>query len=235
MTEPRAVVGPGQQERRDAGPLTGKGRARKAVLLNAAERVFERMGFADARVSDIVAEAKVAQGTFYTYFDSKEAIFRAVATQVVGEMLVALHCPPGGPMQSPYRRAYAAVEAFVDAYRPRATMIGLIEQVGNWSPEVAALRTQVREAFVNRLARDIADQQVRGPADRSVDAVMMAEVLGAMVDHTSHIWLTRGRDFDRNSLIHTLATVCVRAIAAESNSAESGGHEPPVGQGVPAP
>jgi AcrR family transcriptional regulator len=71
----------GQQERRETGPLTGKGQARKAALLDAAARVFERRGFLDTRVADIVAEAKVAQGTFYTYFDSKDAVFQAVATR----------------------------------------------------------------------------------------------------------------------------------------------------------
>jgi AcrR family transcriptional regulator len=211
----RTVPSPGQQERRDAGPLTGKGRARKAVLLDAAERVFERMGFTDARVSDIVAEARVAQGTFYTYFDSKDAIFRAVATRVVGEMLVGLHRPLGGSSLRPHQRARLGVERFVDAYRPRATIIALIEQAGISNSEMRALRMQVREAFVDRLARDITEQQAYGVADPSVDPVLIAEALGAMVDHISYVWFTLGRDFERESLLDTLAMVWVRAIAAD--------------------
>ena len=211
-----AIASAGQQERREAGPLTGKGQARKAALLDAARRVFEKRGFLDTRVADIVAEARVAQGTFYTYFDSKDAVFQAVATGVVGEMLVALRTDTHSG--TPYDRAYAAMERFVDAYRPRARIIALVEQVGTFTPELKHLRLQVREAFVERAARGIAHQQESGIADKSLDPVLTAEVLGAMVDHTCYVWLNLGRDFDRDALLRTLTTVWVRAIGAESVS-----------------
>jgi AcrR family transcriptional regulator len=208
-----AIASAGQQERREAGPLTGKGQARKAALLDAARRVFEKRGFLDTRVADIVAEARVAQGTFYTYFDSKDAVFQAVATGVVGEMLVALRADTH--TGTPYERAYAAMERFVDSYRPRARIIALVEQVGTFTPELKHLRLQVREAFVERAARGIAHQQEAGIADKSLDPVLTAEVLGAMVDHTCYVWLNLGRDFDRDALLRTLTTVWVRAIGAE--------------------
>ena len=107
------------------------------------------------------------------------------------------------------------MERFVDAYRPRARIIALIEQVGTFTPELRHLRLQVREAFVERAARGIAHQQEAGIADRSLDPVLAAEVLGAMVDHTCYVWLTLGRDFDRDALLQTLTTVWVRAIGAQ--------------------
>ena len=88
---PIAVATASQRRRRDTGPLTDKGQARQAQLLAAARLVFERQGFLDTRVADIVAEANVAQGSFYTYFDSKDTIFRAVAQGVIDTMLTALH------------------------------------------------------------------------------------------------------------------------------------------------
>jgi AcrR family transcriptional regulator len=80
---PEASTGSAQQQRRYAGPATGKGHTRRVELLLAARRVFERKGFVDARVADIVEEARVAQGTFYTYFDDKDAIFQEVARAVI--------------------------------------------------------------------------------------------------------------------------------------------------------
>ncbi|MCU1483167.1 MAG: Transcriptional regulator, TetR family [Subtercola sp.] len=216
-----AAPSAGQQERRETGPLTGKGQARKAALLDAATRVFERIGFLDSRVADIVAEAKVAQGTFYTYFDSKDAIFQEVATRVVGEMLVALHADHPSPTATPHERAFAAMERFVDSYRPRARIIALIEQVGTFTPELKHLRLQVREAFVDRAARGIAHQQELGIADKSLDPVLTAEVLGAMVDHVCYVWMNLGKDFDRDKLLEMLTLVWIRAIGAEEP------HEPP--------
>ncbi|MGY1619945.1 TetR/AcrR family transcriptional regulator [Geodermatophilus sp. SYSU D00691] len=208
------VPSPVQQVRRDTGPLTGKGRARKAALLDAAEKVFARNGYLDSRVADIVAEAEVAQGTFYTYYDSKDAIFQEVARRVVGELLDALHVD-GPTGATPYERAHHAMERFVDAYEPRARIIALIEQVGTFTPELKALRLQVREAFVDRAARGIAHQQEAGIADRSLDPLLTAEVLGAMVDHVCYVWLTLGKEFDRDALLHTLTLVWTRAIGVE--------------------
>src|SRR4051794_2983245 len=59
-------------------PLTPRGRRTRSALVSAARAVFERDGFVGARVTDIAAHAGVAHGTFYTYFDSKEAVFRDV-------------------------------------------------------------------------------------------------------------------------------------------------------------
>ncbi len=44
-------------------------------LLTAATEVFAAKGYSATRVSDIVGQAGVAQGTFYLYFKSKQALF----------------------------------------------------------------------------------------------------------------------------------------------------------------
>lgn len=51
---------------------------RKAQILQAASRVFSRMGFHAANVSDVADEAHVSQGTIYHYFRSKEDLFMTV-------------------------------------------------------------------------------------------------------------------------------------------------------------
>jgi AcrR family transcriptional regulator len=49
------------------------------ALLNAAAEEFGEKGFHDAAISQITARAGVATGSFYVYFDSKEAIFRRLS------------------------------------------------------------------------------------------------------------------------------------------------------------
>lgn len=53
----------------------------RQLLMASAVRVFHENGIHDTRVSDIVSRAGVAQGTFYNYFPSKEALFRAMAEE----------------------------------------------------------------------------------------------------------------------------------------------------------
>ena len=56
-------------------------------LLRAAVDVFGERGYHAARVSDIVGRAGVAQGTFYLYFENKEAIFLRLVDDFFGRLL----------------------------------------------------------------------------------------------------------------------------------------------------
>src|SRR5688500_9035886 len=51
---------------------------RRQQLLQAATWVFARKGYRHAGVSDIVARAGVARGTFYLYFGSKQQVFLSI-------------------------------------------------------------------------------------------------------------------------------------------------------------
>jgi len=213
-SSPIAVATASQRQRRVNGPLTGKGQARKAHLLAAARAVFERRGFLDTRVADIVAEANVAQGTFYTYFDSKEAVFQAVAHGVIDRMLASLHTYTHA--ENPYDRVRGGMERFVDAYIPNARIIALTEQVGTFTPEMRDLRVALRAVFVDRSVRGIRRLQEEGIADPGLDVLVTAEVLGAMVDHTCYVWLTLGRELDKEALLATLTTVWARTIGVDA-------------------
>jgi AcrR family transcriptional regulator len=203
------AISPDQQERRETGPLTGRGHARRAAILDAARRVFEAKGFLETRVTDIATEAKVAQGTFYTYFDSKDAIFQAVAARVAGDMIIELGANRPHA-DATYERTYAAMQRFVDSYRRNAKIVGLIEQVGTFTPEMQRIRLQVREAHVDRMARAIEHQQEVGLADDSLDPQITAELVGSMVDQICHVWLNLGKEFDEHELLDALTVVWLR-------------------------
>lgn len=52
--------------------------AYRVAILEAAARVFGRLGFHAAKMADIAAEAGVAAGTVYNYFKNKEEVFRSI-------------------------------------------------------------------------------------------------------------------------------------------------------------
>lgn len=63
-------------------PRTERGRRTLRKLLDAAAIEFGERGFHEASVSGITRRAGVALGSFYTYFDSKDAIFRALVSDM---------------------------------------------------------------------------------------------------------------------------------------------------------
>jgi AcrR family transcriptional regulator len=66
------AAGPGKR------PRTERGRKTLRKLLDAAAIEFGERGYHEASVSSITRRAGVALGSFYTYFDSKDALFRAL-------------------------------------------------------------------------------------------------------------------------------------------------------------
>ena len=59
----------------DGRPLSRRGLDTRRRLLDAAEACFTELGYHDASIVKITEAAGVAQGTFYLYFASKQAIF----------------------------------------------------------------------------------------------------------------------------------------------------------------
>ena len=63
-------------------PRTARGEKTLRKILDAALGEFGEKGFSDSSIVGITGRAKVALGTFYTYFDSKEAVFAALVSDM---------------------------------------------------------------------------------------------------------------------------------------------------------
>src|SRR5690349_2579967 len=67
-------------------PRTARGERTLRKILDAAREEFGERGFADTSIVGITQRAGVALGTFYTYFDSKEALFRALVRDMSAQV-----------------------------------------------------------------------------------------------------------------------------------------------------
>jgi len=90
-----SIIGPARARRRTAAAseTTRQDRRKlrtRARLIAAARSVVGRKGAADTTILDITEEADVGFGTFYNYFDSKDAILAATSAEVVEEHGAAL-------------------------------------------------------------------------------------------------------------------------------------------------
>ncbi|MFD1827139.1 MULTISPECIES: TetR/AcrR family transcriptional regulator [Mumia] len=63
-------------------PLGKRGEATRARLLVAAEDVFAELGYHEASIVKITERASIGLGTFYLYFESKQAIFEALVVDL---------------------------------------------------------------------------------------------------------------------------------------------------------
>jgi AcrR family transcriptional regulator len=63
----------------------------KEKIINAAIKIFANKGFWQTKISDIVKEAGVAQGTFYIYFKSKNDCFKLILSMLHNETISILN------------------------------------------------------------------------------------------------------------------------------------------------
>jgi AcrR family transcriptional regulator len=68
--------------------------SRRTRLLEASLKVFARKGFHQTAVSDIVDASKIGHGTFYGYFPSKSAVFKALLENIFESILQLLIAEP---------------------------------------------------------------------------------------------------------------------------------------------
>lgn len=68
-------------------PLSAADPGKRSRLLSAAIRIFGRRGYHEARISEIAAEAGVAEGTVYLYFRSKEDLLGSVFDETMDAVL----------------------------------------------------------------------------------------------------------------------------------------------------
>jgi AcrR family transcriptional regulator len=67
-------------------PRTERGRKTLRLLLDAAAAEFGEKGFHESSVVSITQRAGVALGSFYTYFDSKDSLFRALVQDMSAQV-----------------------------------------------------------------------------------------------------------------------------------------------------
>ena len=98
----------------DKKPRTARGERTRRKLLDAAAAEFAENGFHAGSIAAITRRAGAALGSFYTYFDSKDAIFRALVSDMSEAVRVAARdaiSPEMGPLETE-RAALGAFLAF---------------------------------------------------------------------------------------------------------------------------
>jgi AcrR family transcriptional regulator len=193
-------------------PVAGKRARTRQKLLDAARVVFERDGFHDARLADIVQEAQVATGTFYNYYPSKEEIFRDLMDTVIADLIEVSSEQEVPSRDDPIGRIYASNRAYVRGYRRHARLMTLLLQLGEIG-DTAQLN--IRATFERRLSRAIRRWQEAGLAYADLDAVYTANALAYMVDRFLYEWTVLDLEYDEEQVIETLSKLWVRALGLD--------------------
>ncbi len=125
---------------------------RRSALLRSAARLFDRRAYENVAIADIARGARLAKGTVYLYFDTKEALFLELVSEQLFDwsryLAEELRRKAGG---SGDRRAATVVAATL-AERPQLVrLLALLHVVLERNAD-AALLLRVKRRFLEALA-----------------------------------------------------------------------------------
>ncbi|WP_373487616.1 TetR/AcrR family transcriptional regulator [Blastomonas sp.] len=148
-------------DKTDKTPRTARGRATLRKLLDAAAVEFGERGFHEASVSGITRRAGTALGSFYTYFDSKDEIFRALVQDMSAQ--VGRHA--SAAMQaatSALGREQAALQGFLAFAREHKEIYRIIDEAEFVDPDSYRLHYETTASrILTRLQAGAAAGEIR--------------------------------------------------------------------------
>jgi TetR/AcrR family fatty acid metabolism transcriptional regulator len=160
---------------------------RRASIREAAVRVFARKGFHDARVGDIAAEAGVAHGLLYHYFDSKDALLEGVFRDTWTAMLARMREveESGEPAREQLRKIAAVV---LRTWRRDPDLVRVLVREVTRTPAIQRQAEEVGHAF-EAIERIIRSGQERGQLRSDLDARLAALVFYGALEEILTGWV----------------------------------------------
>jgi AcrR family transcriptional regulator len=143
-------------------PRTARGERTLRKILDAAREEFGERGFSESSIVGITQRAGVALGTFYTYFDSKEALFQALVGDMSAQVRDAV-APAFSQGRDGLDRERCALEAFLRFARDHRDIYRIIDESEFVEP---AVYREHYETTATRIAARLAGARDKGEIDR---------------------------------------------------------------------
>ncbi|MEQ1726457.1 MAG: TetR/AcrR family transcriptional regulator [Sphingopyxis sp.] len=158
-------------------PRTARGARTRKALIDAAAIEFGEKGFHEGSISGITSRAGVALGSFYTYFDSKDAIFRALVkamSEQVRDHVAPALANAGGAVTAERN----ALKAFLDFASEHRELYRIIDEAEFVDPD--SFRRHY-ETTAQRIAERLRDGAARGEVTSGIGEVEAWAIMGMNV------------------------------------------------------
>ena len=189
---------------------------RRRELLDVALRVFSERGYHETRISDLIAAAGVARGTFYLYFESKNAIFHELLDELVARIngsIVGVELGEGAPsLRDQLIATLERVFAVFDA-SPDLTAFVLRVAVG-LDPEIDKKLSELYGRLHAFIAMSL-DNGVQLGLVRATDARIVAWAVLGSIKQLVEVLVER-RERDLHAMVESLVDYNLAGLLASA-------------------
>ncbi|WP_159887905.1 TetR/AcrR family transcriptional regulator [Paenibacillus puerhi] len=173
---------------------------KREIIIASALKLFEELGYHNTKISHIVKEAGIAQGTFYLYFKSKEDVFRIVIEQCLEEILVALSPEPlAASGLSEREQHYQVIRASLVIYYHNKPILRILKRNGAASPEIEDIATQFYSKICSVLM-DLIRPFIPHYSEEELEAHVYATI--GMVEMAAYQWfISKGHGLEKLDML----------------------------------
>jgi AcrR family transcriptional regulator len=166
------------------------------AILKAAERVFGKLGYFEAKMADIAQETGVSVGTLYNYFENKESVVMGLAQREHDEFFAGLDAC--AEIAQPLDRVEAMVGSMLGFFEARGDLFAIYTKMGlsneNECRRIGGLvgvegYLRLLTAFEDVLGKAAELEQVR----HDLPARELAAALCGMLNAAIFVWMHEGR------------------------------------------
>jgi AcrR family transcriptional regulator len=195
----------------EGAPLTRQGLRTRGLLLRAGRKVLEDRGYNATRINDITDAAGVSVGTFYTYFDSKEELFRNLLVEVEDEVYGEL-ADRRADADVPAVRIGEANQLYLEAFRRNARFWAAIAESALSDEESRRVLTERRRYYRSRTIRALSRWQEHGVIAPGVEIEAAAEALGAMTERCAYLWFVFGEPVALETAVEEMTAIWLATL-----------------------
>lgn len=180
-----------ESERRSARAEAQRERRRTHILL-AATALFSQRGYHATSIADVIEAAEISRGTFYLYFDSKDAVFLELMEQFIQRIMAVVEVvDPEGP--EPTTRIAENVRRVVDVvFEQRDLTVMVLREGFGVRPEVDEKLGRFY-GFVREMLEGALRNGARHGLTRKVDEALVATALIGAIKEVFLHELANGR------------------------------------------
>ena len=207
MTVERAAL----SSSRRRGPA--KGDLKEQAILETCERLLCERPLRDITVDELAAGAGISRPSFYFYFESKDAVLRALVEGIADEMYRESESWLERSGDPPAEIAMRSIEASARLWQEHGPVLRAANQTWGAVPGMRAFWEDTMGRFVEQSARTIRDERKAGEAPGGPDPEALAKALIWMNErcfYTTSLGL--GPALTDEELVPTLTAIWLRAI-----------------------
>lgn len=171
------------RDERRHGQRRGSSEQKSQAIFDAAVKIVGRNGYAEASIARITAKAKVAQGTFYLYYKSRQELLDLLLPTLGEEMLDFIRERVSG-VEGLLEREEQRLRAFFAYIDRRPEFYRILHEAETFAPKGHRQHHKmIAEGYVRALRRDF--ERAGAPARSAEELEATAYILMAARDYLS--------------------------------------------------